>query len=207
MKKIKFKECDINDPFFDSFKEDYENYEEWFNRKGEDDVYVWNDNGIQALLKLKPEYNEDYPDIYGQIDGENILKISAFKTNLHNTKELFDIILKEFDGYDSMYVTMNNKPKLKEIFEQYGFDTIGKKNTEDVLLRCKCSLRNDNWSLYLDETDYHHYAELNDDYGNFILDVSWYGGCDFSYDYLGGLKQEEVIKSLQKAINYESRFN
>lgn len=33
----KFSECDINDTFFDSLKEDYPEFEDWFRKKAAED--------------------------------------------------------------------------------------------------------------------------------------------------------------------------
>ena len=64
IKHVLLKELDINDKFFDSLKEDYSNFEEWFKKKQDSNTkcYVTMDNGnITSLLILKIEYeDEDY---------------------------------------------------------------------------------------------------------------------------------------------------
>ena len=36
----KFSEIDLNDPFFDSLKDDYKEFSDWFKRKANDYAYV-----------------------------------------------------------------------------------------------------------------------------------------------------------------------
>ena len=52
MKLVKFKEVNLDDPFFDSLKADYKGFEEWFSRKSENDAYIQkkDDGSLQAFL-------------------------------------------------------------------------------------------------------------------------------------------------------------
>lgn len=40
MELVKFKEVNLEDPFFDSLKADYKGFEEWFGRKSDNDAYI-----------------------------------------------------------------------------------------------------------------------------------------------------------------------
>ena len=55
----KFKECNIEDPFFDSLKDDYPNFTQWFYNHPERPVYInEGKQGINALLILKDEESD-----------------------------------------------------------------------------------------------------------------------------------------------------
>jgi len=55
--KMRFEKINLSDPFFDSLKDDYEEFEDWFKRKSELEAYVsHNDLGlIDGFLYLKVE--------------------------------------------------------------------------------------------------------------------------------------------------------
>ena len=44
MELVKFKEVNLEDPFFDSLKADYKGFEEWFGRKSDNDAYIQKKN-------------------------------------------------------------------------------------------------------------------------------------------------------------------
>jgi len=53
MKYRKISNIDLNDPFFDSLKADYKEFEQWFNKKalqGERALITLEDNLIQGFL-------------------------------------------------------------------------------------------------------------------------------------------------------------
>ena len=55
-KRIKFSEINLNDPFFDSLKDDYIEFPEWFKKKcfQEEYSFVFKDEaGIGAFIYLK----------------------------------------------------------------------------------------------------------------------------------------------------------
>ncbi len=60
-----FGELNLDDPFFNSFKEDYTGFKKWFNSKANEPAYVTLNNGkILSFLYLKPEQtDENYADI------------------------------------------------------------------------------------------------------------------------------------------------
>ena len=64
--KIKMKDLNINDVFFDDLKNNYPDFEAWFNKKGEEEAYHYSEsNKLLALLFLKNEEigDDDYHDI------------------------------------------------------------------------------------------------------------------------------------------------
>ena len=51
-----FKEIDLNDPFFNSLKEDYNEFPIWFEKKSNESAYVFLDNKrVEGFLYLKYE--------------------------------------------------------------------------------------------------------------------------------------------------------
>lgn len=75
LQKVKFSELDINKSFFDSFKESYPDFVNWFNNHQNKDCYVvLNDKCITDLLYLKTEIDDFDEYIYPVFD-ESILKL------------------------------------------------------------------------------------------------------------------------------------
>jgi len=150
VQKAYFGNLDLNDTFFDSFKEDYKEYERWFRKKAYEEVYVCkSDEKIVGLLYLKREgKDEPYDDITPRFPPKNRLKIGSFKVELHGHK-LGERLLKiVFDNalnlrVDEIYVTIFDKreeqKRLISLLQDYGFYLHGKKETasgiENVYVR------------------------------------------------------------------------
>ena len=69
VKPMTFKDCNVDDQFFDSFKQDYDGFAEWFKKKADKEVYVCkgDDSAYLGFLFLKFEdEKEDYSDIIRQ---------------------------------------------------------------------------------------------------------------------------------------------
>jgi hypothetical protein len=150
VRKEYFGNVDLNDPFFNSFKEDYTDFEKWFNRKADKESYICNtDNNIGAFLYLKIEGNdEDYSDIIPKFNKKKRLKIGTFKVistgyklGERFLKIIFDNALK--NGVDEIYVTIfdrrEDQIRLINLLKDWGFIDWGKKKTnngiERVLIR------------------------------------------------------------------------
>lgn len=144
----KFGEININDSFFDSLKEDYLDFEDWFERKkanNEEAFVLYNDNKkIDGFLYYKYD-GTVVEDVDPLLVGKKILKIATFKVNPHKTRlgERFIKIVLDYavqNGYDICYLTVFPKQKrLIREFETYGFNkkgtkTSGKK-TEEVYVK------------------------------------------------------------------------
>jgi len=150
VQKAYFGDLDLNDPFFKSFKEDYIDYEKWFNKKAHEIAYVCkSDNRIVSILYLKREGKyEPYHDITPQFPPKNRLKIGTFKVQLPGFK-LGERLLKiVFDNallfsVDEIYVTIFPKReeqlRLINLLELYGFYRFGEKRSksgaEEVYVR------------------------------------------------------------------------
>jgi predicted nucleic acid-binding protein len=140
VQKEYFGNLDLSDDFFVSFKDDYPGYENWFNRKADETVYVCRSEGkLIALLYLKVEgKGEDYSNINPPFDKKKRLKISTFKVKLNGfrlgerfLKIVFDNAL--LLGVDEIYVTIYDKTieqqRLINLLEEYGFYLHGLKSS------------------------------------------------------------------------------
>jgi hypothetical protein len=137
LEKRKFKEINIQDPFFDSLKSDYQEFSTWFYRKAEEEAYVFYEDGhVQGFLYLKQE-SGPILDITPNILGDILLKIGTFKINPHGTRLGERFIKKALDYAITIkavkcYVTIFEKHQgLVELLERYGFVRIGIKQTQN----------------------------------------------------------------------------
>lgn len=150
IQKIKFGEINLQDPFFNTLKEDYVGFDKWFIRKYDDEAYITknSDNGkLLSFLYLKVENkNENYSDIFPIFVPKKRLKVGTFKVISNGfrlgerfLKIIFDNALK--NKVDEIYVTIFNKrqeqQRLIDLLEQWGFKYFGTKgkNKELVYVR------------------------------------------------------------------------
>lgn len=149
IKMVKFGTLDINDAFFNSFKEEYDPYYHiWFKKKAADDVYIAQDEmgRLRGLLKLKVEnYDEDYGDIVPLLKPKKRLKISSFKADYTGQKLgerfmriVFETALREHveEIYITLYPTSRQRKRLVGMISQWGFFYYGVKDgSERVYVR------------------------------------------------------------------------
>ncbi|HKP98154.1 MAG TPA: hypothetical protein VJ385_20660 [Fibrobacteria bacterium] len=136
--KKRFGELSLDDPFFDSFREDYVDFNKWFNKKSEEIAYVTHNMGkILSFLFLKIEgKDENYSDITPAFSSKKRLKIGTFKV-LSNGVRLGERFLKIiFDNAirakaEEIYCTIYNKrdeqKRLIGLLEEWGFVLHGQK--------------------------------------------------------------------------------
>lgn len=141
----KFSECRLDDQFFDSLKEDYKGFENWFEKKskGGETAYVHNDEDgrVQAFLYIKDLESE----AVGDLIAESRMKIGTLKINrAFGGRRLGEgaigIALWKWQrsDLDRIYVTVFPKhDDLINILETYGFDKCGKKGEEFVFMKDK----------------------------------------------------------------------
>ncbi len=142
VKKEYFGNINLQDEFFDSFKEDYKEFADWFNRKADYISYICiTDGSVKAFLYLKQEgQNEDYDNITPRFPRKKRLKIGTFKVTSTGyklgerfLKIIFDNAL-QFD-VDEIYVTIFDKRdeqlRLIYLLKDWGFVHWGEKNTEN----------------------------------------------------------------------------
>lgn len=148
IKKKEFSEIDINDCFFQSLKDDYPGFEQWFSKKakkGETAFVLYNDyNTLDGFLYLKIE-KDIVTDVVPNILADSILKVGTFKINAHGTKlgEQFIKIILDYAVASSVnlcYVTIFPKHNsLIKLVEKFGFEFYGTKglssNKENVYVK------------------------------------------------------------------------
>lgn len=139
IKLMDFGEINLEDHFFDSLRENYTEFKNWFEKKKEamEKVYCFESGeGIQGFLYLKEE-EEALDDIVPELPLKKRLKVGTFKIDAHGTKLgerfiklIFDKMIDE--NLEEAYVTIF--PEYKELInllEEYGFCHHGKKTTKN----------------------------------------------------------------------------
>lgn len=140
-----FKNINLTDPFFDSLKRDYKEFEDWFNRKGEEKAYYYETNkGIQAFLYLKIE-DEELRDVTPCLPQKKRIKVGTLKIEAHGTRLGERFVKKAIDfaianNVLELYVTVFSKHEpLVKLLKRYGFQIIGEKQTpngtENVMVK------------------------------------------------------------------------
>mgnify|MGYP001243175434 CR=1 FL=1 len=133
---VKFGDLDLSDPFFDSLKEDYSEFPDWFARKSENEASViFDESGrLQAFLFIKFETGP-LSDVEPPMPAANRMKVGTFKINPHGTrlgerfvKRIVDTAIAR--GVDEAYVTIFEKhERLVALLGKYGFARTGTKTT------------------------------------------------------------------------------
>lgn len=147
----KFSEVNLQDEFFESLREDYNGFDDWFKRKAEEKVHILEtEEGVQAFLYMKKETSENENEIEPRLPKGEILKIGTFKINPHGTKLgerfiklIFDKMIDE--KHKRAYVTIFEKQVgLLELLKRYGFKYWGrKKGGESVYIKDLEEIKND----------------------------------------------------------------
>ena len=133
-----FKEINISEPFFDSLKQDYAEFDTWFSKKGDSQAFLFRtDQGwLDGFLYVKIEHDA-VMDVRPTLPKAKRLKIGTFKINPHGTrlgerflKRAFDIAIT--NNLESLYVTVFEKHvALVQLFLKYGFQKVGIKVTKN----------------------------------------------------------------------------
>ena len=147
LERKQFKDLNLGDPFFDSLKADYVEFEQWFQKKADHWAYVFldeADESVQAFLYLKVE-DGAVADVTPPLPAARRLKVGTLKINPHGTKLGERFLKKVFDHAvedhtKQAYVTVFPKHTgIVTLFERYGFSKVGEKTTKNgtelVLLR------------------------------------------------------------------------
>lgn len=143
VKRVDFADVDIKDTFFDSFREDYKEFDKWFNKKAEEKCYVcYSDNNLTAFLfvKIENKNSESYSEISPVFIPKKRLKIGTLKVSSNGykigerfLKTIFDNAIQY--GIEEIYVTLFTKrpeqEQLIEMLEEWGFTYHGLKTTQN----------------------------------------------------------------------------
>ena len=143
-----FSDINLDDSFFDSLKDGYSEFVDWFKRKAVENAmaYVQYDpnNNIAGFLYLKIETGT-LDDIEPSRPNKKRLKVGTFKVNPHGTrfgerfvKKIMDKAIVE--NVDEIYVTVfDEHDALIGLLGRYGFINGGTKTTangtEQVLIK------------------------------------------------------------------------
>ncbi|CRM30143.1 N-acetyltransferase [Pseudomonas trivialis] len=145
----------LAEEFFDSLKQDYSGFTDWYSRKVDagDNAYTFRGpkKRLDGFLYLKIE--DDSEGIVPPLPVGRRLKVGTLKINAHGTRLGERFIKKVFDNaidqkVDYIYVTVFAKHEsLVELFLRYGFLRYGTKETvdgiEDVFVKDLTSLVGD----------------------------------------------------------------
>lgn len=133
----RFGDVDLADPFFDSLKDDYAEFGEWFARKRDNEAWVLAANGqVRAFLYLKEEVGI-LDEIEPPRPHARRLKAGTMKVDAHGThlgerflRLMFDEALTH--RVEEIYVTVFPKHKgLIVLLERWGFSHQGTKTTSN----------------------------------------------------------------------------
>lgn len=150
VQKEYFGNIDLTSSFFNSFREEYADFNKWFLKKSDEIAYVCRyGKEIGAFLYLKvEERNESYPDIIPPFKPKRRLKVGTFKISLYGLhlgerflKIIFDNALKQ--KVEEIYITIFDRHPgqklLIRLLSQFGFVYWGLKDTptgeEQVFVR------------------------------------------------------------------------
>ncbi len=143
---------DINDEIFDSLKEDYPGFEDWFNKiklEGRECLVYRNNNGSLGALLIFKDENEPIHLKTKILPAKKRMKIATLKVSSNGYKigEFFiqwatNYAIKK--NFDEIYLTHFTIPEdyLVYLIEEYGFINVGqnnlinpKGNYEDVFVK------------------------------------------------------------------------
>ena len=145
-----FGDCNLNDSFFDSLKEDYQDFTAWHSAHKTRKVYVCQSNKkIYALLILKDGENEQIPLQNKTLPQKARIKICTLKVDSdmrsHGLGEkMLNIALNHFIKRPEQEIYITVFPKYNDVVQllkKNGFEKVGKKqNGEDVFVLSKRDL-------------------------------------------------------------------
>lgn len=146
-----FADIELSDSFFDSLRNNYVGFDDWFNKKaqaGEKALVYYDGTQLKDFLYLKDE-NEEISLDGNTLPAQRRLKVGTFKIERRGTnrgerfmKRILDIAI--LHDFQEVYVTMFDDTEelmhLRHFFEKYGFAVAGRKphvdgRSESVLLR------------------------------------------------------------------------
>ena len=142
VKKVDFAEVNLKNGFFDSFRLDYNEFNDWFKSKSQEPYYVCYSDGIlTAFLFIKIENeNENYSNISPVFQPKKRLKIGTLKVTGNGykigerfLKTIFDnaIQYKVEEIYVTLFAKRPEQEQLIEMLEEWGFVYHGIKSTKN----------------------------------------------------------------------------
>lgn len=132
IEKLEVKELDVGDPIFDSLKQEYDDFEGWFNGIPERDAYVnWNRDGtLGAVLILKTHESESIGEMPALPRRERLkictMKVAPKKRGSKIGELLISISVREAiqHGLEEIYLThrVRENDYLVQLISKYGFE-------------------------------------------------------------------------------------
>lgn len=143
VEKTTMGELDLDDPIFDSIREDYPPFDDWFKRNEDGDAWVnyLPDGSLGAILFLKPNEAEEL-GTDPVLPKRDRLKIRTFKVaEPHRGSKLGELLIsiaiREAQSHklDEMYLTRHIKDPdyLVQLISEYGFWEASKKDDGEAI--------------------------------------------------------------------------
>jgi hypothetical protein len=140
-----FRDFPLSDPFFNSLKQDYQEFPQWFNAKASEPAYVqYTDGRMTGFMYLKVEEG-GVTDVSPHLIPRRRIKIGTLKVEAHGTNLGERLIKKAIDHAivkhaEEIYVTIFPRHKsLIIMLEEFGFTSAAVKKTangtESVLIK------------------------------------------------------------------------
>ena len=135
-------DIDFNDEIFDSLKDEYKGFEDWFKKSSQEQIKAWviknleNKNKLESICIYKEAKGEDYLS-YNL--PKKSLKLATFKVDeSYRGKKLGELMLKQAflyaveNSYKSCWMTVFPKHEvLIDFIKDFGFMKIGETNQRD----------------------------------------------------------------------------
>lgn len=203
---VYFKDCDLNDSFFDTLKADYVEFPKWFGGKASanEKTYIYHDNkGICAFMYLKDEDEE--LNLQDRIlPKEPRIKIGTLKLDERiQGKRLGEGALGialwrwQSSKFEQIYVTVfEHHSDLTGLLDRFGFECIGKNDRgESVYIKDRKNIDYSN--------PYKAFPFLNPNFekGGYVPINDEYHDTLFPYSTLARTEQETLEKSVANGIS------
>lgn len=175
-------EINKNQPFFDSIRQSYDGFDDWFQKCAETQRKCWcienEDNEVVAICIYKQEHDSILTDNGETISGR-ILKLCTFKVDSSvRGKKLgerllyiaFDYCVK--NNFDWVYMHMFGKEQetLVGLCNDYGFYCLGKYKQDDVYIK-PMKLMDDSTSSLDSLIRYYPFFKDNETVSKFIIPI------------------------------------
>ncbi len=203
---VPFGKCDLNDPFFNTLKQDYPEFSDWFQKKGSigEKAYIYQDKkGICAFIYLKKE-NEEIELQDKILPKEERLKIGTMKLEERiKGKRLgegalgISLWIWQELRYNQIYVTVfEHHHELIALLERFGFACEGKNR------RGECVYIKDRRNIKKSDP-YKSFPFINVDFSKagYIPINDYYHDTLFPYSELARTEQETLELSAANGVS------
>ncbi len=136
MEQYKFSEIDLSDPFFNSLKEDYPEFSDWYTKKSVNGAKAYvqkNGKGLLLSFLYMKKETEEVTDVNPPMPAAIRLKVGTFKIEAHSTRLGETFVKKIMHAAlhlkaKEIYVTIFEKHVgLIKLLKRYGFVEYGTK--------------------------------------------------------------------------------